>query len=237
MTQYEAGAHKAQMKILRVMLLADGASFAELARAADMTNDHANFHLQQLVKNEYVRKVLKAHGKYELTRSGKEYANRMDTDEAQIEKQPKLSVVLVIEREDGLHLQQQRLKQPYYGFWGHLTGKIRWGETMLEAAARELFEETGLVATLRVAGFYHKLDYDNESDDLLEDKYFCIVHGTSPKGVLLTETDGQHNEWMTIEEFEKKDKKFGSVVETIDIIQGAKVQVREKKYRYSSDDY
>jgi ADP-ribose pyrophosphatase len=55
----------------------------------------------------------------------------------------KLSVVIVLEDEEGRHLQQQRLKQPYYGYWGHMTGKIRWGETMLEAGARELQEETG----------------------------------------------------------------------------------------------
>lgn len=237
MTQYEAGAHEAQMKILRAMLLANEVSFSDLARAADMTNDHANFHVQQLIKNGYVQKVPKSHGQYELTRSGKEYANRMDTDEAQIEKQPKLSVVLVVERHDGLHLHQQRLKQPYYGFWGHVTGKIRWGETMLEAAARELMEETGIEADLKVAGFYHKLDYDELSGELLEDKYFCIVHGRNPRGDLLAETDGQHNEWMTVEEFETKDKKFGSVKETIDIIKSGQTQVKEKGYHYRLEDY
>ena len=237
MTHYEAGAHAAQMKILRAMLLTDEINFAELARAAEMTSDHANFHVQQLIKNGYVRKVPKAHGHYVLTRSGKEYANRMDTDEAQIEKQPKLSVVLVVERQDGLYLQQQRLKQPYYGFWGHLTGKIRWGETMLEAAARELREETGLVATLRVAGFYHKLDYDDETGELLEDKYFCIVYGTEPHGELLAETDGQHNEWMTFDEFETKDKKFGSVAETIEVVRGENPAILERRYHYGADDY
>lgn len=183
------------------------------------------------------RLMVKAHGHYVLTRSGKEYANRMDTDEAQIEKQPKLSVVLVVEREDGLYLQQQRLKHPYYGFWGHLTGKIRWGETMLEAATRELLEETGLAATLRVAGFYHKLDYDNETGELLEDKYFCIVYGTELRGELLAETDGQHNEWMTLDEFEAKEKKFGSVAETVDIVRSARVQIVEKRYDYRPEDY
>lgn len=237
MVHYEAGAHAAQMKILRAMLLTNESSFAELARATDMTNDHANFHLQQLVRNGFVQKVVKAHGKYELTRSGKEYANRMDTDEAQIEKQPKLSVVLVVEREDGLYLQQQRLKQPYFGFWGHLTGKIRWGETMLEAAARELLEETGLEADLSVAGFYHKLDYDKGSGELLEDKYFCIVYGQHPRGEFLEDTDGQHNEWMTYDMFESKDKKFGSVKETIDIARGGRDKIVERTYDYDSRDY
>lgn len=237
MVQYEAGAHEAQMKILRVMLLANSNKFADLARAAGMSNDHANFHLQQLVKNGYVCKALKTYGEYELTRAGKEYANRMDTDEAQMEKQPKLSVVVVLERNDGTYLQQQRLKQPYYGFWGHLTGKIRWGETMLEAGARELHEETGLTATLRVAGFYHKLDYDSETGELLEDKYFCIIHGVDPQGELLEYTDGQHNTWMTLEEFDAKDKKFGSVAETIELVTHSETSIAERKYQYDPTDY
>lgn len=236
MANYEAGAHDAQMKILRTMLLADELAFADVARATGLANDHANFHIRQLVKNGYVVKVIKSHGRYTLTRAGKEYANRMDTDDAHMEKQPKLSVVMVVEREDGLFLQQQRLKQPYYGFWGHLTGKIRWGETMLEAGARELYEETGLSAQLRVAGFYHKLDY-GEDDTLLEDKYFCIIHATHPAGELLVETEGQHNEWMTLDEFESKDKTFGSVAETIELIRGGKTEIREQVYMYRLDDY
>lgn len=237
MVKYEAGAHQAQMKILQAMLLSQEVSFSEVASATGLTNDHANYHLQQLVKSGYVSKVMKSHGLYKLTPAGKEYANRMDTEEAQIEKQPKLSVVIILEREDGKFLQQQRLKQPYYGYWGSMTGKIRWGETMLEAAARELKEEAGLTADLNVAGFYHKLDYDEAGMQLLEDKYFCIVHGVNPKGELLADTDGQHNEWLTLEELERKDKRFGSADETIEIVKSGRIEVREQKYYYETDDY
>ena len=60
---------------------------------------------------------------------------------------------MIIENSEGKFLAQQRLKQPFYGFWGRPTGKVGWGETILETAARELMEETGLTADLRVAGF------------------------------------------------------------------------------------
>lgn len=179
----------------------------------------------------------KKDGKYVLTRLGKEYANRMDTDDNVIEKQPKISVALIIENDKGKFLAQERLKQPYYGFWGRPTGKIRWGETMLEAAARELKEETGLSATLRVAGFYHKMDYDTTTADLLEDKIFVLIHGTNPKGTLLTDGEGFHNEWLSDSEFATKEKSFASVKTITRLATSGDTPFLEKKYEYRSDEY
>lgn len=233
---YDASGHAAQMAILRELLLADSLNFSALSKSTGLSSDHANFHLKQLAQNEFIEHVPKEYGVYRLTRKGKEYANRMDTDENVIEKQPKISVVLVIVNEKGEHLQQERLKQPYYGYWGHPTGKIRWGETMVEAGARELLEETGLMADLTPLGFYHKLDYD-EDGALLEDKYLCLIYGTNPQGELKEYSDGQRNEWLSDEEFEKKDKKFGNAEETRRYIQDQKPFLREKKYIYPSKSY
>lgn len=236
MAHYSADAHEAQMKILRQLLLSSSAKFAELTRTTGMTSDHANFHIKQLIEAGFVEHAPKSYGQYRLTRRGKEYANRMDTDEHAIEKQPKLSVVLDIVHPDGRHLQQERLKQPYYGYWGRPTGKIRWGETMIEAAARELMEETGLTADLEVLGFYHKLDYDPDGV-LLEDKYFCLVRGTNPRGELLTESDGQRNAWLTDAEFEAKEKRFGNLEDLQEFITAKKTFIIEKKFTYPKDDY
>ena len=106
---YEADAHQAQMKMLRQLLLSKEASFSELQKSAGLTSDHATFHIKQLIEFGYLNRKLKAYGKYVLTRKGKEYANRMDTDEQVIEKQPKLSVVVVVENEKGQQLLQERL--------------------------------------------------------------------------------------------------------------------------------
>jgi 8-oxo-dGTP pyrophosphatase MutT (NUDIX family) len=231
---YEPDPHAVQMKILRYLLLSPNATFAKLRKDADMQSDQFTFHIKKLMNVGYVTKDSSL---YTLTRAGKEYANRMDTDENVIEKQPKLSVVLVIENDKGQMLQQERLKHPYYGYWGFATGKVRWGETLIEAGARELLEETGLSAELRVVGFYHKLDYDEESGELLEDKYFCIIHGINPTGGLVVDAEGHHNEWMTNEEFETKEKQFGNVVETRDLVRGEHQVILERKYKYASSDY
>lgn len=235
---YEASAHEAQMKILRHLLLSPSAGFAELQKQTGLSSDHANFHIKKLVDEGYMTKD--ADEKYILTRLGKEYANRMDTDDNVIEKQPKISVALIVEDDQGRLLAQQRLKQPYYGFWGRPTGKIRWGERMLEAAARELMEETGLTADLSVAGFYHKMDYDKDSHELLEDKIFVLVYGTNPAGELIVDGEGHHNEWLSDEALYEQDKFFKSVPEITAIAKTHAVDAEnfvEHAYEYGKDEY
>jgi 8-oxo-dGTP diphosphatase len=232
---YEANAHQAQMKILRALLLAPSATFAVLQKATDLTSDHFNFHIQKLVQEKLIEKSPK--GDYILTRAGKEYANRMDTEENVIEKQPKISVALIIENDKGEYLAQQRLKQPYYGFWGRPTGKIRWGEKFLDAAARELMEETGLTADLKIGGFFHKLDNDRATGELLEDKLFCLVFGSNPRGTLIVDAEGHHNEWLSQEELAKKDKVFESVPTITSLAVNNIPGFMEEAYDYGIDEY
>ncbi|HEX8390049.1 MAG TPA: NUDIX hydrolase, partial [Candidatus Saccharimonadales bacterium] len=217
------------------LLLRPSAMFAELQKQTGMTSDHANFHIQKLIEVGYIEKA--SSRRYILSRAGKEYANRMDTDDNVIEKQPKLSVALIVQNDRGEFLAQQRLKQPYFGFWGRPTGKIRWGETMVEAAARELMEETGLSADLTVAGFYHKMDYDRESSDLLEDKVFVLIHGTNPSGRLIVDDEGHHNEWLTNDALAAKSKVFQSVPEITAMALRGNANFMEHTYDYAKDEY
>lgn len=234
---YEPHAHQAQVAILRHLLFSTEASFADILKTTDMTSDHFNFHIKKLLEEGYVEKLEKG---YKLSRKGKEYANRMDTDENEIEKQPKISIAITLERKgekgEREFLFQQRKKHPYYDFWGRVGGKIRWGETIIEAANRELMEETGLEADFEYKLLYHKRDFDKKTKKLLEDKVFLCVYADSYRGELIEEFEGGVNRWMTHEEFAKQPKRFTSVDEFKTLMDQG-IGFAEREFYYDESEY
>ncbi len=148
-------------------------------------------------------------GNYSLTVLGKEYANKLDTDSNTIERQPKSAVIIVL-KNDGKVLVQERSKHPFFGFWGYPGGKIRWGETIIQAAERELQEETGLSATMTYKGVYHELVKSAETEEIIEDKIFHVVSGVDPKNELNERFEGGRNQWMSLAELAAIEKKYTS---------------------------
>ncbi|MDO6591296.1 NUDIX hydrolase [Loktanella sp. D2R18] len=61
-------------------------------------------------------------------------------------KKPRLAAIAVVLRGDQILL-AKRKNAPDAGLWGFPGGHVDFGETALDAAARELLEETGVVAT------------------------------------------------------------------------------------------
>jgi len=234
---YEPNTHEVQVAILRHLLFRPQAAFSELQKATNLTSDHFNFHIKKLIDEGYVEKLEKH---YRLTHKGKEYANRMDTDENEIEKQPKISVAITLERrnEQGERefLFQQRKKNPYFDFWGRMGGKVRWGESVIEAADRELKEETGLEAKFEYKLLYHKRDFSKTTGKLLEDKIFLCVYATEFGGELIEEFEGGINRWMTVEEFHKVPKRFTSVDEFMELMDNGKT-FAEREFYYDEADY
>jgi ADP-ribose pyrophosphatase YjhB (NUDIX family) len=234
---YEPDAHPAQVSIMRHLLFTREAGFAEIQKSTTLSSDHFAFHIKKLIDEGYVDKLDKH---YQLTGRGKEYANRMDTDENEIERQPKVSIVVTLERRSALgereFLYQQRLKNPYYGFWGRLGGKMRWGETVIQAAERELLEETGMTATFEYKLLYHKRDFDKQTGKLLEDKIFLCVYATEFSGELIEKFEGGYNRWMTQTAFHQQEKRFESVDEFMDLMDQG-VTFAERKFHYDASEY
>lgn len=234
----EVSVHEAQTSILRELLFLPHAGYAELQKPTGLTSDHFNFHVSRLVELGLVEKI--ARGKYQLTARGKEYANKMDTDNNTVEKQPKVAVMMYVEKRAGnkhLILFQQRRKHPYYGFWGLLSGKIRWGETIIETAKRELMEEAGLEADWEYMGVYHEHSRDADSNELLEDKVFHMIRGTNPRGELMIDYEGGHNEWLTRTEVMKKEKIYTTMELELDIAEGKSHHLVEQTVSYGKDKF
>jgi len=231
----EVNIHDAQMVILRELLFHPSVGFAKLQKITGMSSDHFNFHLQKLVELKLVEKV--SRGTYSLSPRGKEYANKLDTDSNTVERQPKTAVILAVERVRGgkkEYLFQERLKQPYYGFWGFPSGKVRWGETVVQTAERELTEETGLRADYRIAGVYHELVYQQETGEQLEDKIFFVVHCINVKGELVEEFEGGRNRWMTRIQAFAQPKIFTSFDIEIDIVSSDDTFI-DRRVEYTKD--
>lgn len=210
--------HYIQISILRELLFKPGARFRDLKKV-DVTNDHFSFHVNRLVE---LRLVKKENGKYFLTTEGKEFANRMDTDSLKLERQGKLDVAIhAVRSENGKteYLVHRRLKEPFYGWYGSHSGKVRWGETPLECAQREFLEETGLSGDFTLKGIVHYHHFHKDGR-LLEDKYFWVFRVDDVTGELKEKVPEGANIWMTEKEFRKLKNTFSTFDEMVEVING-----------------
>lgn len=190
--------HNIQALILKALLFKTRAKFSEL-NVENWPSDQFSFHIKRLLEEKIIEKDQS--GLYLLTLSGKDYANRFDVDSniLKIEKQAKLGVLVVAILKDGQrlkYLMQTRLKQPFFGFRGFVTGKIKIGEEVSETAKRELKEETGLDGNVEQKAIYHERIF-SESGELLEDKYFFVFVADNLSGKLINEIQGGKNEWVS----------------------------------------
>lgn len=234
---HEVTLHQAQASILRELLFHPQADFSALQKSTELSSDHFNFHISRLIEVGLVEKI--SRGQYRLTAHGKEYANRLDTDTNTVERQPKTAVIIAIERiRDGRteYVFQERLKNPYYGFWGFPSGKMRWGETIVQAAEREALEETGLTADFRIASVYHEHAFEAESGELLEDKIFFVALGSNSQGELVEAFEGGRNAWLDKDAVMRKQKKYVSVEKELDVLTSQQ-WLHEDSVTYSKQEF
>ena len=197
--------HLYQRKLLQKMAVRERSRFNELL-IEGLESEHMNYHLKQLMEVGF---VVKEDIYYVMTDEGKDYSNLLDEERDIVEKQPKISVIIrgVRKNKQGEmeHLLNKRLRQPYYGKVGRLTGKVRFGETFEQAASRELYEETGLRAkTYRLQEIYRKMRH-REDGVWVQDVLFAIMWVTEFSGTIIRKTEYQENFWITANELKNRD--------------------------------
>lgn len=187
--------HETQRKIVLKLIHRPGSSFNELWNKEGESNSFA-YHMAKL---EEQRIISKTDGRYSLTDEGKKLSAFIEGDTGGKAEFPTLTIILIIKRGDKI-LTQKRLKEPFYGLWSFVSGKINFGQNMFECATRDLLEETGLQAHgWAFRGIEQTKTFEGEK--LLYHHYLLWVETENPDGTLKERTHKAENAWMTLEEY------------------------------------
>lgn len=194
--------HYIQQNILRELLKLRSATFTQL-NILHITNDHFNFHLQQLVKENLISKE---GNKYSLTPQGMELAGRIDVNSANLIHQPKISITLgVFRNNDTEVLVLKRLRSQSYGQYAWLDRKWRVGRSIKEEIYTLLEEESGLYTdNYLFSGATHVIRKENNNLEI--DAVLLNFKVTDPTGELKSLSKDGENSWFKINEIKAIDE-------------------------------
>jgi len=96
-----------------------------------------------------------------------------------------------------------RGKPPSKNFWSLPGGKIELGEKLLDAAAREVLEETGIVVKPIAPFTATDAIYYDEKNKIIFHYVIIYVFAKYLEGEIIPEDDVLDARWMTIQDMEK----------------------------------
>ena len=185
--------HPYRRHILHELALSSGARrFSELKPEGTESNVFI-YHLKKLVAEGFIKKLERG---YCLAAAGKRYVEKLSMASFEPRLQPKIVTLVICKDAQGRHLLYTRKRQPFYALVGFPYGKVHFGETVAEAAVRELREKTGLSARLVHRGEVYLVIRAN--GELISHMLCHVFTGTRPAGRLITESETGSCEWKDI---------------------------------------
>lgn len=124
---------------------------------------------------------------------------------------PKLGAIAVVIHQ-GQALMVQRGKQPNAGLWGFPGGHVELGETGIEAAVRELHEETGVEAT--AVGYLTCIDVIARAEDGAVQHHYLLaaVRCAYVSGTPKAADDAADAAWVPVAAIFANDRPFSASV-------------------------
>lgn len=182
------------------------------------------YHLKVLEEDGLVEKFDE---KYSLSHEGKKYATYLEGISGKRSKAPLIGVIVVVydEAKDQF-LMLRRTKEPFFGVWGFHGGKLKFDQYILEAAAAELREESGLTCDLELKGLLSTKTFNN--GELSYSHQMFMVKATNPTGELITTTREGENRWVKREEI--------ASLETFPNVENSVQTVLGEKFRWCEAD-
>lgn len=100
--------------------------------------------------------------------------------------------------DDGSFLLVRRGRAPSKDQWAFAGGRVEFGETLEQAARRELHEETGLIA--ENVAFFEPVEIIGTGDEAVFHYVLCVHTGTA-RGTPAAADDAADVRWVKLEEF------------------------------------
>ena len=123
------------------------------------------------------------------------YQKDLEAKKSEVNTLKRYNIIMVFSADNSRILFCKRKKPPYIGKLNFPGGKWEEGESFIEAAYRELKEETG-IGKESITPLYHLMDLTYYHVNSLIECYMCRL---TEEVELIQETGGNELEWISIE--------------------------------------
>ena len=186
--------HHIRRSILDKLATAETLRYGEL-KPDELDGNVFTYHLKGLIVDGLVQKD--ATGDYSLTSAGRDYIVHRYEDPTQSAH----SIFLVVIKRGSEYLLRRRKVQPLLGCAGFVHGEPEAGVSVLETAAKRVFDKTGIAGIeLSIAGSALISQYQGE--ELQSFSQAVIIYGETDMDIAIESDETGENFWGELENFE-----------------------------------